>query len=79
MKNRRDVKKANVVLDGICAVLWIARTIIGIATKEYQENTVFFILNAACAVLWIAAFIRWLMVYRDTRDEEKQGTAIIDQ
>lgn len=53
-------------------MLWTARTIIGIATKEYQENTVFFILNAACAVLWIAAFIRWLMVYRDTKDEEKK-------
>lgn len=66
------MKKGVVVLDGLCAVLWTARTIIGIATKEYQENTVFFILNAACAVLWIAAFIRWLMVYRDTRDEEKK-------
>lgn len=72
MKNRRDVKKANVVLDGLCAVLWTVRSIMGIATKEYQENTVFFILNAACAVLWIAAFIRWLMVYRDTEDEKKK-------
>ncbi len=72
MKNRRDVKKANVVLDGLCAVLWTVRSIMGIATKEYQENTVFFVLNAICAVLWTLAFIRWLMVYRDTKDDEKK-------
>ncbi len=72
MKNGRNVKKSVVVLDGLCAVLWTARTIIGIATKEYQENTVFFILNAACAVLWIAAFISWLIIYRKTKDKEKK-------
>ncbi len=70
MKNGRTVKKVNVVLDGLCAVLWTVRTIIGIATKEYEENTVFFILNAACAVLWTLAFIRWLIIYRDTKDEK---------
>ena len=62
-------KRITLVLDGLCAVIWSLRVIIGVMYKEYDYSFGFFILNVLAALVWIAAFVKWMLKYRSKKDE----------
>ena len=67
MKNKKLI---NVILFGLCAVIWIIRVITGVVYKEYENSLWIFITNAVCAVIWVCTFIIYLVRYRSDNDEK---------
>ena len=63
------IKKINVILYGICAVIWTARAVLEIAYRTYDLHPGRFILNIVCALIWIAAFAVCLKRYRENGEE----------
>ena len=64
----KEPKRITVILYGLCAVAWIIREIFGVVHKEYDFNSVPFVLNVLIALIWIAAFVRWTLKYRSGKD-----------
>ena len=62
-------KVYTLILYGLCAVAWTLRVVFGIINKEYDSDSVFFILNVLITLIWIAALIRWTMKYRSEKGE----------
>ncbi len=62
-------KRITLILYGLCAVVWVLRVVFGVVNKEYDYDSVFFILNVLTALIWIAAFVRWMLKYRSGKDE----------
>ena len=62
-------KRITVILYGLCAVVWTLRVIFGVVCKEYDYDSVFFILNVLTALIWIAAFVRWMLKYRSKKTD----------
>lgn len=61
-------KRITVILYGLCAVIWILRVAFGVVNKEYDYDSIFFILNVLTALIWIAAFVRWALKYHSEKD-----------
>lgn len=62
-------KLLNIVLYGLCAVIWTVRLIVSVVCREYDYAVGLFILNILVALIWIAAFVKWLLKYRSEKDE----------
>lgn len=63
----KNPKRHTLVLYGLCTLVWTLRVIVGIADKEYDYDSVFFLLNVLTAFIWVAAFIRWMIKYRSEK------------
>lgn len=59
-----------VILDGICAVAWTAKTIVEIVYQTYLDSVFWFVLNMLCGLLWIGAFVVNLKRYCSGRTDE---------
>lgn len=53
---KKNEKLFVVVLNALCAILWIVRVILDLVNKTYNSDTAFFWLNVWCAGIWIFAF-----------------------
>ncbi|MCD7749381.1 MAG: hypothetical protein LUH42_04970 [Oscillospiraceae bacterium] len=62
-------KLLNVVLYGLCAVIWTVRVVVSVVCREYDYYVGIFSLNILVALIWIAAFVKWLLRYRSEKDE----------
>lgn len=51
------------VLYGICAVIWMLRSILDLIDHTYEDSIIIFVLNALCAVIWTVGFILYLRRY----------------
>ena len=55
------------VLYGICAVIWMLRSILDLINRTYEDSIVIFILNALCAVIWTAGAVLYLRRYLSSK------------
>ena len=69
----KKTKRITLILYGLCAIVWTLRVIFGIVYKEYDYDSVFFILDVLTALIWIAAFIRWTIKYRSEKGERRKN------
>ena len=68
-------KLSMVIMYGVCALLWIARTVLDIINREYNYSSFTFVLNIICAVMWTIVFVTWLIRYRSYNDKHDGGDA----
>jgi len=59
----------NMIIFGLCAIIWIIRVILDIVYQTYSNSVFGFILNILCAVVWSAAFILEFKRYRSNKKE----------
>lgn len=71
MKDTKKVSLATVILNGLCAAIWILRAILAVVFREYTDSVFFFVLNVLCAVIWSGVFVKWLLKYRSQKGEEE--------
>ena len=69
----KETKRITVILYGLCAIAWIFRVVFGIIHKEYDYDSIFFILNILITLIWIAAFIRWTIKYRSEKGDRRKN------
>lgn len=64
MKKDKKVSDGTMaVLYGICAVIWMLRSILDLIDRTYEDSIIIFVLNALCAVIWTVGFILYLRRY----------------
>lgn len=69
MKKKR-VGKTNVILFGLCAIIWSAKAVYEIITTPYPTTPTLLILDVVCALCWIVAFAVSLKRYRSDKGEQ---------
>ena len=71
MKETNTISLGAVILNGLCAAIWILRAILAVVSREYTDSVFFFVLNVLCAVIWSSVFVKWLVKYRGQKNEEE--------
>ncbi len=57
-------KLALVIINGMCAVIWTVKAVLGIGSQIYDDSVLLSAADVSCAVMWIIVFIMNLIEYR---------------
>ena len=68
---KKNVNKLSVILDGICAVIWIFMAVYDAINKYWISDPVKFGMDIFCAVTWTVCFFIWLNLYKKAEKDEQ--------